>query len=86
MLDAASNRALSIFWNILTLLRFVFRTFVIKLSHNWLLGGVWERRCGAATDTCPKCIPPESVPHLYYLCHSRTTWDDQFIAQLTKHL
>jgi hypothetical protein len=61
------------------------RTFVIKLSHNWLPVGVRERRCGAATGTCPKCIQPETVPHLY-LCHSRTTWRDQFIAQLAKNL
>jgi hypothetical protein len=33
----------------------------------------------------PQCIQPETVPHLY-LCHSRTTWRNQFIAQLTQHL
>jgi hypothetical protein len=31
------------------------RTFMIKLSH-------WERRCGDANDTRPKCIQPETVP------------------------
>jgi hypothetical protein len=61
------------------------RAFVIKLGHNWLPVGVRERRCGAATDTCPKCIQPETVPHLY-LCHSRTTLRDQFITQLAMHL
>jgi hypothetical protein len=61
------------------------RTFVIKLSHSWLPVGVREHRCGAATDTCPECIQPETVPYLY-LCRSRTTWRDQFITQLTKHL
>jgi hypothetical protein len=85
MQDAASNRNLSLFWSILTLLRLVFSAFVIKLSHKWLPVGVRERRCGAATDTCLKCIQPETVPHLY-LCHSRTTSRDQFIAQLAKHL
>jgi hypothetical protein len=60
-------------------------SFVIKLSHYWLPFGIRERRCGAATDTCPKCIQPETVPHLY-LCHSRTNWLDQFIDKLTKHL
>jgi hypothetical protein len=61
------------------------RTFVIKLSHNWLPVGVQERRCGAAIVTCPECIQPETAPHLY-LCHSQTTWRDQFIAKLTKDL
>jgi hypothetical protein len=61
------------------------RSFVIKLSHNWLLAGIQERRCGAATDICPQCIESATVPHLY-LGHSRTTWRDQFIAQLTEHL
>jgi hypothetical protein len=43
------------------------QTFAIKLSHNCLPVGILERRCGAATDACPKCIQPETVPHLY-LC------------------
>jgi hypothetical protein len=61
------------------------RTFVIKLSHK-LPVGVRERRCGAASGICPTCIQPETVPHLY-LCHYyRTTWRDQFITRLTKHL
>jgi hypothetical protein len=61
------------------------RTFVIKLSHDWLPVGVRERRYGAATDTCTKCIQLDIVRHLY-LCHSRTNWRDQFIDKPTKHL
>ena len=61
------------------------RTFVIKLSHGWLPVGVRERRCGAATDICPQCIQPETVPYLY-LCNPRITWRDQFIVKLTKLL
>jgi hypothetical protein len=33
----------------------------------------------------PEVNSTRDVPHLY-LCHSRTTWRDQFIAQLMKHL
>jgi hypothetical protein len=53
--------------------------------HNCLPVDIRERRCGAAADTCPKCIQPETVPHLY-LCYSRTSWRDQFIAQFTVSL
>jgi hypothetical protein len=51
------------------------RTFVIKLSHDWLPVGVREHIYGAPNATCPKCIQPETVSHLY-LCHSRTNWHD----------
>jgi hypothetical protein len=61
------------------------RTFVIKLSHGWLPVGVRERRCGAATDICTQCIQPVTVPYLY-LCHSRATWHDQLIFQLSDTL
>jgi hypothetical protein len=66
------------------------RTFEIKQSHDWLPVGVWERRCGATTDSvhsAPRPVPhsPEAVPHLY-LYHSRTTWCNQFITQFTKLL
>jgi hypothetical protein len=61
------------------------RTFVVKLSHDWLLVGVREHTHGAPNATCSKCIQPETVRHLY-LCHSRTNWRDQFSAKLTKHL
>jgi hypothetical protein len=40
---------------------------------------------GNTNATCPKCIEPKTVRHLY-LCHSRTNWRDQFIDKLTKHL
>jgi hypothetical protein len=54
------------------------KTFVIKLSHDWLPVGI--RRCVATTDIRPQCTQSESVCHLY-LYHSRTTWRDQFITQ-----
>ena len=34
---------------------------------------------------CPQCTRTETGPHLY-LYQSRTTWRDQFITQLHKHL
>jgi hypothetical protein len=61
------------------------RTFAIKLRHDWLPVGVRERRCGATTDICPRCTHSETIPQLY-LRQSRTTWRDQFITQLQKHL
>jgi hypothetical protein len=61
------------------------RTFVIKLSHDWLPVGVQEHQYGAPNATCPKCLQPETVRHLF-LCHSRTNWRDQFIDKLTKRL
>jgi hypothetical protein len=61
------------------------RTFVVKLSHNWLPIGVRERRCSATTDRCPQCDEIETVPHLYR-CEARAAWRHRFLIHLHGHL
>jgi hypothetical protein len=61
------------------------RIFVVKHTHDWLPVGIRERRCGAATDTCPQCQQSETMTHLY-TCTARTEWRARFITQLKRHL
>jgi hypothetical protein len=49
------------------------RTFVVKLTHNWLPIGVRERRCSATSDLCRHCNEVATVPHLYR-CQFRAAW------------
>jgi hypothetical protein len=58
---------------------------VVKLSQGWLPVGVRESRCSTTTDICPQSSQSETTPYLY-LCQSRTTWRDQYITQLQRHL
>jgi hypothetical protein len=60
-------------------------TFVVKLSHGWLLIGVCKRRCSATTDLCPQCNEIETVPHLYR-CQARAPWRHRFLIHLHGHL
>jgi hypothetical protein len=61
------------------------RTFVVRLSHGWLLIGVRERRYSATTDLCPQCNEIETVPHLYRY-QARAPWCHRFLIHLHGHL
>jgi hypothetical protein len=61
------------------------RTFMVKLTHNWLPIGVRERRCGATSDLCRHCNEVETLPNLYR-CQSRETWRLRFLIHLHGHI
>jgi hypothetical protein len=61
------------------------RTFVVKLTHNWLLIGVRKRRCSATSDLCRHCNEVETAPHVYRY-QSRETWRHRFLTHRNGHL
>jgi hypothetical protein len=60
------------------------RTFVVKLSHDWL-PIEYANDDAVVRLTCPQCSEIETVPHLYR-CQSRAQWRNRFLIHLQVHL